>query len=556
MASVTDYVPFNCVTPYDKQIHFDGKDHTISNFSCSDAKCANPSFFGVLNGSCRNLKMVNPVISAKDQKSGVLAASAGVAEKPATVENVTITNATLTSAIERAGGVCGEAVGATFEKVSFQGTVTSTYTAKEAKSGGFVGQVESSTFKDCTADVVISANSNDIGGFAGKVLGTATFTGCKVKVEATSSALEKNRVGGFIGWNASEKTVLTDCHVLPGSSLTDLATRSEVKNGNYGGLIGFGDNDGTVLEITRCSASVEVDGGYTAYNSCFIGCLGYASKATITDSYATGEVYSGGGNYTAGLIGSVGKTSVATVTNCHFSGTVNAVGGYVGGIIGGSQGKFELSKVYSEGLVKAVGAYVGGLVGAAMNDGNVVTNCYSTADVSAFGQQAGGLIGTTTNKLTLSNSYASGDVYSTTSGAAGVIGRVQKSSSITNCIAWNRNVSTSRTANNVYAPGAVLGCAQEAGTYSGCVRRYDMVFLDEWITLYDMPDYVNAMPPLPSYSTATHQQYYHGKAAAQGATLASVAQSLGWDSSIWNFASEGATLGYTIKQLGDNKIEF
>ena len=83
-----------------------------------------------------------------------------------------------------------------------------------------------------------------------------------------------------------------------------------------------------------------------------------------------------------------------------------------------------------------------------------------------------------------------------------------------------------------------------------------MVLVDEWISLYDQPDYVNAMPPLPSYSTATHQQAYHGKAAAPGANLASVAEGLGWDSTIWNFASDGSGLGFTIKQLGDNKIEF
>ena len=120
----------------------------------------------------------------------------------------------------------------------------------------------------------------------------------------------------------------------------------------------------------------------------------------------------------------------------------------------------------------------------------------------------------------------------------------------------NKNVATSRSANNVYAPGAVLGCAQANGTYKGCIRRYDMVLTDDFMVLSDQEDFVNAMPPCPSYSTETHQQAYHGKAAAPGATLASVAQSLGWDSSVWNFASQGSSLGFTIKQLGDNKIEF
>jgi hypothetical protein len=246
---------------------------------------------------------------------------------------------------------------------------------------------------------------------------------------------------------------------------------------------------------------------------------------------------------------------VVSITNSYFSGDVEATGGYVGGIVGGTQGKVTLSKVFSEGTVSAMNAYVGGLIGAAMNDGNTVTNCFSTAKVHGRGQQVGGLIGTTTNKLTMSCCFASGDVYSGTSGAAGLVGRVQKSSSITKCIAWNKNVASSRSANNVYACGAVLGCAQEKGTYAQCFRRYDMVFTDDFLTLVDHEDFVDAMPPLPSYSTATHQQAYHGKAAAADATVASVAKSLGWDESVWDFSSSSET-GISIKQLGNNKVEF
>lgn len=556
MTSVTDYSPFNCLSPFEKVVHFDGKDHKISNLSISDEKCNYPSLFGVLNGSCRNLKIENVSITASSYRCGVIASSVGREGKPAVVENVTVTNATITSDYEKAGGICGDATEASFKNVSFQGTVNSVYADKEAKSGGFVGQVEGdSTFEGCSSDVTITVKKNDAGGFAGKVLATATFTGCKVKAEITSYAPNKNRVGGFIGWNSSVKTVITDCHVLPGTKLIDKSGRTASDNGNYAGLIGFGDTDGTVLEITGCSADVQIDGGVSAYNSCFIGCLGYASTTTIKDSHASGKVFSKTGNYTAGLIGSIAKSSEASVTGSYFSGDVEATGGYVGGIVGGTQGKLTLSKVFSEGTVSAMNAYVGGLIGAAMNDGNTVTNCFSTARIHARGQQCGGLVGTTTNKLTMSCCYASGDVYSGTSGAAGLVGRVQKSSSITKCIAWNKNVASSRSANNVYACGAILGCAQEKGTYAQCIRRYDMVFTDDFITLEDQEDFVDAMPPLPSYSTASHQQFYHGKAAAPDATLASVAKSLGWDESVWDFSSSSA-MGITIKQLGDNKVEF
>ena len=289
-----------------------------------------------------------------------------------------------------------------------------------------------------------------------------------------------------------------------------------------------------------------------AKSSCFAGQV--ETSAVFENCHATAD-FSSKGQYVGGLIGYLHEnaTEGVTMTGCSYNGKIVAQGAYVGGLVGVTKAKFTLSQTYSAGEVNAVGNYVGGLIGASMNDGVTITNCYSTANVTAFGQQAGGLVGTTTNKIVISDCFAAGDVYSATSGAAGIVGRVQKSSSITNCIAWNKNVASSRSANNVYASGAILGCAQEKGTYKGCIRRADMVYVDDFLTLVDHEDCENACPPLPSYATATHQQAYHGKAAAAGVSLASVAKSLGWDESVWDFSSGS---GLSIKGLGDNKIEF
>lgn len=557
MSEVESWTPINYDEGYAREIHFDGNNKTISNFySDKTVHGGNySSIFGVLNGSCRNLKIDNARIVSTNG-CGVIAAYVGTTGLPAVLENVVITNSIVEAAGDRSGGVCGTAKQATIRNVSFQGTVISTFSG-EAKIGGFVGHTETeATFEDCSVDVVLEGHGSDIAGFAGKTTGSVSFTGCKAKAVVTSYAAAKNRCGGFIGWNSTSKTVMTDCHVLKGSSLKDMSGRAAASNGNYGGLIGFGDTKGTVLEISGCSTDVVVDGGLSTYNSCFISYLGYASTTVISNSCAAGEVKNGVANYVGGLLGCLETAAVLTVTGSHFSGNVNAGGGYVGGIVGGAKGILTLSTTYSTGSVSAAGSYVGGLIGASMNDAVKVSDCYSTAKIYAYGQQVGGLVGTTTNKLTMTDCYASGDVYSATSGAAGIVGRVQKSSSITNCIAWNRNIATSRYANNVYAPGAILGCAQQAGTYSGCWRRYDMLLTDDFMVLCDQEDFINAMPSHPAYSTETHQQAYHGKAAPKEATIASLAQSLGWNPEVWNFASEGSSLGFTIKQLGDNKIEF
>ena len=590
MSGVTDYVPVNNVVEenatagqtFERKIHFDGGNFTISNFTCDDTDRPYPSLFGVLYGSVKDLKVVNATITSTGQVVGILGGYVGTTDRPATVTNVDV-----------------------------QGTVTSSV----GRSGGFAGNVVDATFTDCNADVTVNG-TQDVGGFVGKVQGESSFTRCRATVDVTATVAGNARSGGFIGWNAGTKTTITECKVLAGSKVAHTGSLASAGETSCGGFIGYGDGAaGAVLTVSGCSTDVQVTvTSMGQSNSCFIGQFGYASTVTVENSSAKGKV-EGEQNYHAGLIGRL-RSSNVTLKGCSFSGTVkgragvgglvgavenngvlkvsgsNATGsvtntqnncgglvglidtgtsldmtsshfdgtvsaaGYGGGIVGGAKGGCILTCTYSTGTVSSSGAYTGGLVGASMNDAVTITDCFSTAKVSAWGQQVGGLVGTTTNKLTMSNCYASGDVYSATSGAAGLVGRVQKSSKITNCIAWNKNISTSRTANNVYAPGGVLGCAQEAGTYSGCWRRYDMDLVDEWISLYDQPDYVNAMPPLPSYSTATHQQAYHGKAAAPGATIASVAQSLGWDSNIWNFAAADSAFGFTIKVLGDNKIEF
>lgn len=610
-----NWIPVNYDQNFERKIHFDGGNFTISNLT-SDKSVHGadyPSFMGVVYGSVKNLKFANAVIKSTSG-CGVVGGYVGTNGKDGLVENVTVTNSSVTNSGDRAGGICGTARQGTFKNVSFQGTVistfvpnltngstgddyarsggfvgytqtsasfencsvdvtvegagnciggfagyvtgtttfkdcvnnkaivTSTFTAGQAKTGGFVGAADSGkTFTNCDAEVTVTVSNSDAGGFAGYIEGTQTFTGCDVKTTLVSKGSEKNRCGGFVGWNAGTKTTYTNCHVLEGSTLKDESTNTANHNGNYGGFIGFGDTTGTELIITGCSAIVDVDGGSSQYNSCFVSYLGYKSTTSITDSYAVGNVTTRTRNYTGGLIAATVADAEVTITNCHYIGTVDATGSYVGGIVGGPSGKLVLSKTYSAGTMKG-GAYVGGLIGAAMNVNINVTDCYSASTITTTNQQCGGLVGTTTTGITIARCYASGNVSSTVSGSAGIIGRVQKSSSVTDCIAWNAEITCGRTAYDKYAPGAIAGCAQQAGTYANCWRRADMTLTDPFVSLWDQPDYVNAMPPLPSYSSATHQQSYHGKAAPADATVSSVARELGWDETIWDLSGDFPTL--------------
>ena len=592
MTGVTNWTPINfgdtegegetAVTTFDRKIHFDGNGKTISNFAPATFnldklnEAAYPSFFGVLYGSCKDLTITNAVIADAKTYAGILAGYVGTTGKPATVTNVSV-----------------------------QGTVT---TAAN-RSGGFAGVAVSSTFTNCSADVTVITSNSDAAGFVGCVEGTNTFTNCNVKVALESSLLEKNRCGGFIGWNRATETTIENCHVLEGSTITDQSVgRKEPKVVMYGGFIGFGDSDAelTKLTVKNSSAKVTVNSqDFAQINSCFIGALGYSAEVLLDGCSAEGDILIGANpqNYAGGLVAraqfagakdangnlieggkkltinncsfkgnvkgragvgglvgaidagqlvitdssvegtvqnfqnniggivglTVGTVTSVTIDGCSFDGTVDGVS-YVGGIAGGiaaNQPSFTITRTYSKGEVKSSNSYAGGIVGAAQGLNQVITNCYSTANVSltgASGKQIGGLVGTATDPVKISNSFASGNL-NTITVAGGLLGRAGKAGcEVKNSIAWNANI----TATTSSLLGAIIGSMEKDGDYSNCYRRSDMVTTNSSSALADQEN----------ITTVSAAGAYHGKAAAAGATISSVAKQLGWDETIWDLSKD------------------
>lgn len=596
MTGVTNWTPINfgdtegegetAVTTFDRKIHFDGNGKTISNFAPATFnldklnEAAYPSFFGVLYGSCKDLTIKNAVIADAKTSAGILAGYVGTVDKPATVTNVSV-QGTVSGNINRIGGLAGVAV--------------------------------SSTFTNCSADVAVTTTNTDAGGFVGFVQGTSTFTNCNVKVALVSSAIEKCRCGGFIGWNRATETTIENCHVLEGSTITDQSVgRDAAKVVMYGGFIGFGDSDNelTKLTVKNSSAKVTVNSqDFAQVNSCFIGALGYSAEVLLDGCSAEGDILIGANpqNYAGGLvaraqfagakdadgnlieggkkltinncsfkgnvkgragvgglvgaidagqlvitdssvegtvqnfqnnIGGIIGLTVATATSvkiegCSFDGTVEGVS-YVGGIAGGigaNQPEFIISRTYSKGEIKSSNSYAGGLIGAAQGLNQVITNCYSTATVSltgASGKQIGGLVGTATDPVKISNSFASGNI-NTISVAGGLLGRAGKvGCEVKNSIAWNANI----TATTSSLVGAIIGSMEQNGDYSNCYRRSDMVTTNSTSALADQENITTVSAP----------GAYHGKAAAAGATISSVAKQLGWDETIWDLSKDVPTL--------------
>lgn len=553
MAAVTNWVPVNWDGTFSRQIHFDGNNKTISNFApatwtylaepAEGSESTEPevktagyhSLFGVLYGSVKNLTINNVEITGSNA-CGVIGGYVGTGGKPGLVENVTITNAKISSTGDRAGGVCGNAKEATFRKVSFQGSVATTYKTDAARSGGFVGNTETTAvFEECSADVVVTGESNDLGGFVGKTTGNVSFEKCNVKAIVSFNATTQNRCGGFIGWNSAVETTINDCHILPGSSITSSTTGA-----NLAGFIGYGDADATTtVNITNSSSEANVNSQLSPESSPFIGMIGYDPVVNITNCYAKGNVVTSK-NYIGGIVGRVNK-AVVTITKCNFQGTLQGASG-VAGLVGGVEGgTVNVYKSYTRGTITASAHNSGGLIGLG-NGPIIVENSYADVTFTQTGGQfGGGIVGAGQNTvLSIKNCFATG-VMEVSRGVGGIIGKAEGSekNEVLNCISWMSKIKTNR-GNTQYSVGGVVGVDRNmSANFKSCYRRADMVLEDVVMTLTDHEDVDNSLPVYPVYTTSdNNQRAYHGKAAAADATISSVATTLGWDETIWDLSGD------------------
>jgi hypothetical protein len=133
--------------------------------------------------------------------------------------------------------------------------------------------------------------------------------------------------------------------------------------------------------------------------------VGY-SRATISDSYATGNVTSS--YYYAG--GLVGTQNAGTINNSYSTGSASGVT-YIGGFIGTRSGG-SVNNSYSVGAVISTGSNVGGFIG--YSPAYVVDfagNSYWDIQTSGRATSAGGagIVGKTTTQMKLQATFTGWD---------------------------------------------------------------------------------------------------------------------------------------------------
>lgn len=344
----------------------------------------------------------------------------------------------------------------------------------------------------------------------------------------------------------------------------DITSDGESGCGVIGGYIGTTNLPATVENVSVTGLTVYGD------NALNIGGLaGQMVGSTVKNCTISGLVLTGGEApaetivYYGGLIGQI-KGVTSTLENCHVEGELNTestktmsyIGGlvgrigdtadnshtitycsanvennietcaYAGGLLGGIyKSPVTVEKCSASGCLSG-GNNVGGIVGYSEN--GTIRDCFTTCSVTSSGQGCGGIIGTSmVTQNTVERCYSTGDI-TTSRGGGGIVGlSTAPSITIKKCIAWNANISSSTTGANYYWTGAIRGGATGTNVCEDCWRRADMKLTTK-VTANTLADSDNVN------GTSTAKTAYHGKAAVAGATLSSVATSLGWSASTWD----------------------
>lgn len=189
-----DWVQMNPVSPFDKKIDFNGAGYIISNLSCTNTEKDYTSFFGVLYGKCYDVNFVNATVVTSKKGAGILGGYGGTADKPCEVTNVHV-----------------------------QGTITS---SGGNSVGGFFGTARECTITRCSADVVINAAGQQVGG----IIGTDNGLGVSITDSWTSGSLvsDSSICGGIAGDIVATGSSIKNC----------FSTMSVTTQYLFGGIVG------------------------------------------------------------------------------------------------------------------------------------------------------------------------------------------------------------------------------------------------------------------------------------------------------------------------------
>ena len=286
----------------------------------------------------------------------------------------------------------------------------------------------------------------------------------------------------------------------------------------------FGVLYGNCHDVTFTNAVIESGGGATGIVGSYCGTTNLPGEAHRV--HVQGRVYSPGGNKN-GTGALFGRICGATITACSADVEIESGEDYVGGIFGYDTGASTVSDCWTKGHVKA-GSKVGGIGGGFIKAESEMYNCFSLMTVEGSFQYAG-ILGHA--NLDQKNANATNT----------------PNNHVEGCIAWNDEIKSRATDGaEHYSSGVIVGFTATQNYLVNCFRKADIVFSECPVNAelgYVVTNQGNAGPGAPLVcGTNSYDFAYHGLAAPADATVTSLARSLGWSDTVWDFSTPIPTL--------------
>ena len=299
----------------------------------------------------------------------------------------------------------------------------------------------------------------------------------------------------------------------------------------------FGVLYGNCHDVTFTNAVIEsAVGGATGIIASYCGTTNLPGEAHRV--HVQGRVYSPGGNKN-GTGALFGRIWGANITACSADAEIESGEDYVGGLFGYDTGASTVSDCWTKGHIKA-GSKVGGIGGGFIKAESAMYNCYSLMKVEGSFQYAG--------ILGHANLDAKGNNTTNT-----------PNNHVEGCIAWNESISsTAVDGAEHYSSGVIVGYTATQNFLVNCFRKAGIDFSESEKNAelgYVVTNQGNAGPGAPLvHGTNTYDFAYHGIAAPADATITSLARSLNWSESIWDFSTPIPTLKAKTGGDGDEDI--
>ena len=315
--------------------------------------------------------------------------------------------------------------------------------------------------------------------------------------------------------------------------------------------------NGHVYNLTFKNATINASGSCAGILAAWIGANNGVSAKISNVRIEGGSITMTGKNEVGSICGKSGYD--CSLTQCHSTASVTGTqSSATGGLIGKAEYSTTFDRCSYQGNIQG-SRYCGGIVAILKSRDNGVSshikNCFTSGSISG-GQQTGGIAGDVYQGITVSHCWSNATLTGQYS-FGGIIGRAANGKStaadqdykntVSACIAWNPQVKTSASSylTDKYSGAAIVGFTGTKNVLQNCIRRADMTFKDclQANVLIDQEN-SSSTKPLATKNTDTlpYNYPYHGKAAASGATLSSVATSLGYDSSIWDLSKDTPSL--------------